>query len=76
MASKRVGAVKIEAREALGEGLCSELASLPSSQRNRPFQIRFIPTIDCHRAMTRMADESAASVQENGTSTLNRFESK
>jgi hypothetical protein len=70
LASNRVGAVTIEAREALCEGICSVLASLPNSQRARPLQILFNPTIECLRTMTKMADESVASVQKNDQSYL------
>lgn len=56
MASNQLNAVSIEAREALCEGTCNVLVSLPSNQRGRPFQVVFIPTIECLRAMIRMAD--------------------
>lgn len=65
MASNRVGAVTIDAREALCEGVCWVFASLPSSHRERPLQIFFILTIECLQAMTKMADESVASLQGN-----------
>lgn len=65
MASNRVGAVTINAREALCEGTCCVFASLPSSHRARPLQIFFILTIECLQAMTKMADESIASLQGN-----------
>lgn len=57
MASNHLNAVSIEAREGLCEGTCDVLVSLPSNQRGRPFQVVFIPTIECLRAMTRIADK-------------------
>lgn len=63
MASNQAGAVTIDAREALCDGLCHVLATLPRSQQGKPFQVLFIPTRECLRTMTKMADECSTSTQ-------------
>jgi hypothetical protein len=71
MASNQAGAVTIDAREALCDGVCSVLAALPLGQREKPFQVLFIPTIACLQTMTKMADEySSASSQGNSDKRL------
>lgn len=63
MASNQAGAVTIEAREALCGGICKVLAALPRNRQDKPFQVLFIPTIECLRSMIKMADECSASSQ-------------
>lgn len=65
MASNQAGAVTIEAREALCDGLCHVLATLPRNQQGKPFQVLFIPTLECLRTMTKLADECNANSQGN-----------
>ena len=65
MASNQAGAVTIEAREALCDGLCHVLATLPRNQQGKPFQVLFIPTLECLRTMTKLANECNASSQGN-----------
>ena len=73
MASNQVGAVTIDAREALCEGACCVFASLPSSYQEGHLQIFFMLTIKCLQAMTKMADESIASIQGNDQHCVDAF---
>jgi len=66
MASNQAGAVTIDAREALCDGVCNVLTALPPTQQEKPFEVLFIPTIECLRTMTKLADECASSAQGNG----------
>jgi len=70
MASNQAGAVTIDAREALCGGICNVLVTLPRSQQQKPFQVLFIPTLECLRTMTKMADECSATLQGSGESRL------
>lgn len=63
MASNQAGAVTIDAREALCDGICKVLAAVPRHQQDKPFKVLFIPTIECLRTMTKKADESGDSSQ-------------
>lgn len=70
MASNQAGAVTIDAREALCDGLCHVLATLPRSQQGKPFLVIFIPTLECLRIMTEKADSCSVSSQRNNNRRL------